>query len=298
MPSNASRLPGSSARARSKKPRASGIFSGIPSLIEPRHALKIEVHRIGSWRPFRAARLVGHQLDIQLAREAGDDFVLHAEKVGEGSVKAVGPQMRADLRVDQLRVDANPILVALDRALEHIAHTELLADRLGVGILPLEGEGGVARDHEAVADAREVRGEIFRDAVGEVILGGIPRKIGEWQHNDREMRGPGRRRATRAQQIPGAARDQDEQRGEPAGERRKGGAGFRRGLRYRRRRLRLGGDADLKRVNPNRLGDVLELGGTEIADLEVEPRLDLPIGVLGQTDRAGLGDALQVARRY
>ena len=34
-------------------------------------------------------------LAAQLAREAGDDFVLHAEKVGEGSVKAVGPQTRA-----------------------------------------------------------------------------------------------------------------------------------------------------------------------------------------------------------
>ena len=34
-------------------------------------------------------------LAAQLAREARDDFVLHAEKVGEGSVKAVGPQTRA-----------------------------------------------------------------------------------------------------------------------------------------------------------------------------------------------------------
>jgi hypothetical protein len=34
-------------------------------------------------------------LAAQLAREAVDDFVSHAEKVGEGSVKAVGPQTRA-----------------------------------------------------------------------------------------------------------------------------------------------------------------------------------------------------------
>ena len=31
----------------------------------------------------------------------------------------------------------------------------------------------------------------------------------------------------------------------------------------------------------------------EIADRQIEPRFHLPIGVLGQTDRAGLGDALQ-----
>jgi len=65
--------------------------------------------------------------------------------------------MRSGFRVDELRVDANATLVALDRAFEHIAHAKFLADRLGVGILPLEGEGRVAGDDEAVADAREVR---------------------------------------------------------------------------------------------------------------------------------------------
>ena len=59
------------------------------------------------------------------------------------------------------------------------------------------------------------------------------------------------------------------------------------------RGLRLGGLADFERIDPDRLGDVLELGRAEIGDGEIEPPLDLPIGVLGQTDRAGLGDALQ-----
>ena len=51
--------------------------------------------------------------------------------------------------------------------------------------------------------------------------------------------------------------------------------------------------ADFERIDPDRLGDVLELGRAEIADREIEPRLHLPIRVLGQTDRAGLGDAFQ-----
>ena len=57
--------------------------------------------------------------------------------------------------------------------------------------------------------------------------------------------------------------------------------------------FRLRGDADLKRIDPDRLGDVLELGRAEIGDREIEPPLDLPIGVLGKTDRAGLSDAFQ-----
>ena len=54
-----------------------------------------------------------------------------------------------------------------------------------------------------------------------------------------------------------------------------------------------GGLADFKRIDPDRLGDVLELGRAEIADREIEPPLDLPIGVLGEADRAGLGDAFE-----
>ena len=63
--------------------------------------------------------------------------------------------------------------------------------------------------------------------------------------------------------------------------------------RHWRRRLRLRGEPDLKRINAYRLDDVLELGLAEIADFEVEPRAHLPVGVLGETDRARLGDPLQ-----
>jgi hypothetical protein len=43
----------------------------------------------------------------------------------------------------------------------------------------------------------------------------------------------------------------------------------------------------------DRLGDVLKLCCAEIADLEIEARLHLSIGVFGQADRARLGDAFE-----
>ena len=51
--------------------------------------------------------------------------------------------------------------------------------------------------------------------------------------------------------------------------------------------------ADVERIDPDRIGDILELGRAKIADREIEPTLDLTIGVLGQTDRSRLRDALQ-----
>ena len=65
------------------------------------------------------------------------------------------------------------------------------------------------------------------------------------------------------------------------------------GPRRRQRRFRLGRLADLQRIDADRLGDVLELSVAEIADLQIEARLDLTIGILGETDGAGLGDAFE-----
>ena len=53
------------------------------------------------------------------------------------------------------------------------------------------------------------------------------------------------------------------------------------------------GRAQRLRDRPNRLGDVLELRRTEIADREIKPPLHLPVGLLGETNRARLGDAFQ-----
>ena len=64
-------------------------------------------------------------------------------------------------------------------------------------------------------------------------------------------------------------------------------------MRRGRHGLRLGGLADLQRIDPDRVGDVLELRRAEVADREIEPPFDLPIGVLRQADRARLADAFE-----
>jgi hypothetical protein len=53
------------------------------------------------------------------------------------------------------------------------------------------------------------------------------------------------------------------------------------------------GRADLQRIDPDRLGDVLELYRAEIVDGEIEPALDLPVGLLGKTDGPRFRDALE-----
>ena len=95
-----------------------------------------------------------------------------------------------------------------------------------------------------------------------------------------------------AREIPGARGDDDEQSGDSGGERGQRRTPFRCGRPGGHCGLCLRGNADPKRIDPDRLGDVLELGLAEIADREIEPAFDLAIGVLGKADRARLGDAL------
>ena len=73
----------------------------------------------------------------------------------------------------QRRDHYHPVLIALDRAFEHVANAKLLADFPGVDIPALEREGGVARDNEGAAKAREVCGQTLSDAVDEIILGRV-----------------------------------------------------------------------------------------------------------------------------
>ena len=128
------------------------------------------------WTLFSASALVS-SLPRLFSASRATTLVLQLEQVGHVFLEAIGPEMRAGRRIDQLRVDAHAVLVTLHRAFEHVAHAEFLADLLGVDGLALEREGRVAGDDEAAADAREVGREILGDAVGEIVLGGSPERL-------------------------------------------------------------------------------------------------------------------------
>ena len=110
-----------------------------------------------------------------------DDRVLRLQQIGAGRVELFGPEVSAAAGVDELGVDPHPIAARLHRAFENIAHAQILADRLGVDRLALEGHGRVARDDEGVADARETGGQFVGQGVDEVVLPRIARQVGEGQ---------------------------------------------------------------------------------------------------------------------
>ena len=116
------------------------------SLLEQRQRLPHlplggKVHRIGpqigiigaeiACRPASRARGFGRlQRRLDDASNADRDLLLQFEYVFERAVEAVGPQVRAGFRLDQLRGDAHPPTALPDRAFENVAHAQLATDSL------------------------------------------------------------------------------------------------------------------------------------------------------------------------
>ena len=99
--------------------------------------------------------------------------------------------MRVALGIDQLRINAELVARPPDAPFEHIAHTKLAANLLGVCPLVLKGERGIARDHERAPDARQIGREILGDPVREILLLTVVAEVREGQHDNRQTRRSG-----------------------------------------------------------------------------------------------------------
>ncbi len=119
------------------------------------------------------------------------DLILEIEDVVQGAVEAVGPEMRARFRLDQLSGDAQPIARFAYAALQHIAHAEFAPDLPDVDRLALVGEARIARDHEQPLDARQPGDDVLDHAVDEIFLLRIATHILKRQHRDRGLVGKG-----------------------------------------------------------------------------------------------------------
>lgn len=84
--------------------------------------------------------LARRQLDFQRLDDLLGDFVLDGENVAHFAIEALGPKMAAAFRLDQLRVDPQPISRAPHASLEDRAHAELARRDADVDRLALVGE--------------------------------------------------------------------------------------------------------------------------------------------------------------
>ena len=100
-------------------------------------------------------------LDLDLAQAGLDrtdhahrELVLQIENIVLHPVVALGPQMDAGLRLDELAGDANAVAELAHAAFEHVAHAELARDDLHVDRVTLVDEARIAGDDEQPSDPR------------------------------------------------------------------------------------------------------------------------------------------------
>ena len=150
-------------------------------------------------------------------RERGRDFLrdggLDGENIREVAIVALRPDVLVVARVDELAGDADLAAGAAHAALENVGDAKFLADLPhGLGRAAILEHGG-ARDHLQLGHDGEVRQQILVDAVGEEPGVLVLAHVGEREDGDGFVADLRRRQ-------------------------RRGGLGFRDGLRSRRRRRR------------------------------------------------------------
>ena len=84
--------------------------------------------------------------ELQLIDDGVGQFFLDGEDIGEVAIVAVGPEMVAVCRIDQLPGNANAAVRHADAALKHVADAEFLRELLHLDRAALVGKGGVARN--------------------------------------------------------------------------------------------------------------------------------------------------------
>src|SRR5262249_28301439 len=137
-------------------------------------------------------RLAAGALDLGLtqfwfdrAGDIGGDPILQIENVVERTVKAIGPDVCAGRRVDQLPGDAHPAAGFAHATFEHVAHAQFLRYLFYVDGAALVGERGIAGDDKEPRQPRDCRRDLLDHAIDEVLLLGIAGQVLKRQDRER-----------------------------------------------------------------------------------------------------------------
>src|SRR5262245_43179317 len=117
------------------------------------------------------------------------DLILNRKNVLQFTVVALRPEVGATDCIDELARYADAIAASANTSFQHVAHAQLAADKPDVGRLAFVLEARVAGDDEEFREPRQLRDDVFRDAVAEVVLTRVAAEVGEGEDGDRRFVG-------------------------------------------------------------------------------------------------------------
>src|SRR5262249_2226934 len=112
-------------------------------------------------------------------------FVLHRKDIVKVAVVTLGPYVIACLRFDQLRGNAQSFAGTSDTSFDDVLDAQFAPDAPDIDCLVSELERRVSRNHEQRTEPRQLRDDVFGDAVAEVLLLWIAAQVGEGQDSNR-----------------------------------------------------------------------------------------------------------------
>ncbi len=124
------------------------------------------------------------ELELELVRNRFCDLPLDREDVLQIPFVRLRPKVLIPLSVDELGRDQNTRAVAANASLEHVGHGERICDLADREALSLEREGGRAPRHSEVRELRQRVKDFLGNAVGEVLVVGIPAHVEEREDRD------------------------------------------------------------------------------------------------------------------
>src|SRR6266496_2530404 len=136
------------------------------------HSLQDEIISIQTVRSFAfdAFDLHASKARLDNADDAHCNLVLESEDIVERPIIALGPDMGASLRLNELAGDADTISCLAHTTLQHIAHTKFAGDSPYVQRLGFVDEAGIPGDDEQPLDAREPGDDVLHHPVRKIFL--------------------------------------------------------------------------------------------------------------------------------
>ena len=154
--------------------------------------------RIDNAGSLQARLLLWRERDVHLAGNRSRDLSLQHENVLQVTLEALPPQHLSRSALDQLGRDSHLSACANDGAFDERVDVQLLRDGRYWFADALVVHHGRARGHAKPADGGEIGDQLFRHAIGEVLLVRLAGQILERQHRDRSNLG---RRGTRRRTL-------------------------------------------------------------------------------------------------
>ena len=125
------------------------------------------------------------KLDLELFGHRSGDLALDGEDILQLAVVRLGPKRAPIGRIDQFGDDPHSVALFAHAAFEQVRHAQFFANCPAVVGLAFEQERRAAADDLETGNLGEDRDQFLRQAIGKIVIGGVPAGVDQWQHRDR-----------------------------------------------------------------------------------------------------------------